>query len=108
MEISWFFNMWSFMLAFFVAGVVFGNCQSMVLGYVCRFIKRGFGIADKVPMIAVIDDPVIVPAAGPRLRTVGTQSQTNYDMTLTRFDTMRFVAQNQGFFRAGEVEVINH
>ena len=108
MEIPWFLTMWSLLLAFFVAGFIFGNFQKVMWGYIWRFFKRGFGIIDEVKIDVALEVlPAVLPAE-PRYRTVGTQSQTNYDMTLTRFDTMRFVAQNQGFFRAGEVEIVNH
>ena len=100
--------MWSLRLAFFVAGFIFGNCQSIVWGYIWRFFKRGFGMTDEAQIDVAPEVLPVVDPAEPRYRTVGTQSQTNYDMTLTRFDTMRFVAQNQGFFRAGEVEIVNH
>ena len=100
LEVPWFLSFWTLLLAFFFAGIIFGNFQSYFLGILVRFFKRGFGYAE--------GDPVVNIGAEPRLRTVGTQSQTTYDMFLTRFDTMRFVAQNQGFNRSGEVEVVYH
>jgi len=95
-EVPWFRTLWTTMLVIFISGCVAGNFQNCLLRVCWRFFKRGLGYE------------AAGREADPRLRTVGTQSQTNYDMSMTRFDTMRFVAQNQGFQRAGEVEVIYH
>jgi hypothetical protein len=96
-EVPWFLTFWTMLLAFFFAGIFLGNIQGCLCRACLRFIKRGLGYDD-------------YGGAGPLapLRTVGVQSMTNYDRSMTRYDTMRFVAQNQGFQRAGEVEVIFH
>ena len=72
----------SALFAMLLAGIILGCAQGAITRAVWRFIKRGFGFAVDLPAGIV-----------PLQRTVGTQSQTNCDTTLTRFDSMRFVAQ---------------
>ena len=65
MEVPWFLTMWSLLLAFFVAGFIFGNFQSIVWGYIWRFLKRGFGMIDEVEIDVALEVPPVIDPAEP-------------------------------------------